>query len=97
MFEDQKDQKISESPKNNFNKLKEISEGILSILKLISLIMSTFSIIIGFVFTMTYMRDNGFFSYEIFSINFMWVYLLVGMLLIVITRILYFRCASTYN
>ena len=36
MFEDQKDQKISESPKNNFNKLKEISEGILSILKLIS-------------------------------------------------------------
>uniref|UniRef100_UPI0026271C1C hypothetical protein n=1 Tax=uncultured Campylobacter sp. TaxID=218934 RepID=UPI0026271C1C len=82
--EDQKDQKISESPKNNFNKLKEISEGILSILKLISLIMSTFSIIIGFVFTMTYMRDNGFFSYEIFSINFMWVFLLVGMLLIVI-------------
>lgn len=78
MFEDQKDQKISESSKNNFNKLKEISEGILSILKLISLIMPAFSIIIGFVFAMTYMRDNGFFSYEIFSINFMWILLLVG-------------------
>lgn len=84
MFEDQKDQKISESPKNNFNKLKEISEGILSILKLISLIMSIFSIIIGFVFAVTYMRDNGFFSYEVFSINFMWIFLLMGMLLIVI-------------
>ena len=46
--------------------------------------MPAFSIIIGFVFAMTYMRDNGFFSYEIFSINFMWVFLLVGMLLIAI-------------
>lgn len=77
-------QKNQKNPENIFNKLKEICEGILSILKLISLIMPAFSIIIGFVFAMTYMRDNGFFSYEIFSINFMWVFLLVGMLLIVI-------------
>ena len=84
MFEDQKDQKISESSKNNFNKLKEISEGILSILKLISLIMSAFSIIIGFVFAITYMRDNGFFSYGIFSINFMWIFLLMGIFFVAI-------------
>ena len=85
--ENQKIRKIQKNQKNSeniFNKLKEICEGILSILKLISLIMPAFSIIIGFVFAMTYMRDNGFFSYEIFSINFMWVFLLVGMLLIVI-------------
>lgn len=82
--ENQKIRKIQKNPENIFNKLKEICEGILSILKLISLIMPAFSIIIGFMFAMTYMRDNGFFSYEIFSINFMWVFLLVGMLLIAI-------------
>jgi|GEM_PF-2402428 len=73
-----------ENSKNIIDELKEFYEKISPILKLTSLVASAFSIIISFMFAMTYMRDNGFFSYEIFSINFMWIFLLMGILFVII-------------
>ena len=75
---------MADNTKNIFDELKEFYEKILPILKLTSLVASAFSIIISFMFAMTYMRDNGFFSYEIFSINFMWIFLLMGILFVII-------------
>jgi len=69
---------MPENSKNIIDELKEFYEKISPIVKLTSLIASAFYSIISFTFAMTYMRDNGFFSYEIFSINFMWIFLLVG-------------------
>lgn len=43
----------------------------------------------GFIFNVTYMRANGFFSYEIFSINFMWIFLLMGIFFVLILLIIH--------
>lgn len=75
---------MTDNTKNIFDELKEFYEKISPILKLTSLVASAFSIIISFTFAMVYMRDNNFFSYEIFSINFMWIFLLMGILFVII-------------
>ena len=75
---------IPENSKNIIDELKEFYKKISPIVKLTSLVVSAFSIIISFTFAMVYMRDNGFFSYEIFSINFIWIFLLIGILFVII-------------
>lgn len=75
---------MADNTKNIFDELKEFYEKISPILKLTSLVASAFSIIISFTFAMVYMRDNDFFSYEIFSINFMWIFLFIGIFFVAI-------------
>lgn len=75
--------KIIKNQKSIFDESKEFYEKISPIVKLTSLVASAFSII-SFTFAMVYMRDNGFFSYEIFSINFIWIFLLIGILFVII-------------
>ena len=75
---------MADNTKDVFDELKEFYEKISPILKLTSLVASAFFIIISFTFTMTYMRNNNFFSYEVFSINFMWIFLLMGILFVII-------------
>ena len=44
----------------------------------------------GFTFVVTYMRTNSFFSYEIFSLNSMWMFFMAFLYLFVIIFALYF-------
>ena len=69
------------------DKLNEILGKISPTFKLISSI--TCIPLAGFIFNVTYMRANGFFSYEIFSINFMWIFLLMGIFFVLILLIIH--------
>lgn len=73
---------MSENTENTFDELKKISKKISVILKSIFSIALMLSIIAGFVFAITYMRSNGFFSYEIFSVNNIWIFLLAGIYMV---------------
>ena len=73
---------MSENTENTFDELKKISKKISVILKLIFSIALMLSIVAGFVFAITYMRSNGFFSYEIFSANNIWIFLLAGIYMV---------------
>lgn len=64
------------------DKLNDILDKISPTFTLISSI--TCIPIPGFIFNVTYMRANDFFSYEIFSTNFTWIFLFMGILLVVI-------------
>lgn len=67
-----------------FKKLKEISGEISVTLKLIFSIALILSIIAGFTFVITYMRGNRFFSYEIFNVSNIWIFLLAGIYAVII-------------
>lgn len=69
------------------DKLNDILDKISPTFKLISSI--TCIPLAGFIFNVTYMRANGFFSYEIFSINFMWIFLLMGIFFVLILLIIH--------
>lgn len=69
------------------DKLNEILDKISPTFNLISSIACI--PLAGFIFNVTYMRANGFFSYEIFSINFMWIFLLMGIFFCVILLIIH--------
>ncbi len=86
---------MSENLKSIFDWLKEISEKISVILKLIFSISLVFSIIMGFTFAVTYMRINGFFSYEIFSLNSMWMFFMAFLYLFIIIFAFY-GCLIAY-
>lgn len=73
---------MSENTENTFDELKKISKKISVILKLIFSIALMLSIVAGFVFAITYMRSNRFFSYEIFSVNNIWIFLLAGIYMV---------------
>ena len=75
---------MPKSLKSIFDKLKEIYEGISVTLKLIFSIALILSIIAGFTFVITYMRGNRFFSYEIFNVSNIWIFLLAGIYAVII-------------
>lgn len=74
--------KMSGNSGGIFKKLTEISGEISVTLKLIFSIALILSIIAGFVFAATYMRSNRFFSYEIFSVSNIWIFLLAGIYMV---------------
>ena len=80
---------MPENSKNIIDELKEIYEGISVALKLIFSIALIFSIVMGFTFAVTYMRNKEFFSYEIFSLSNIWIFLLAGIYMVMILLVAY--------
>ena len=81
--------KIIKNQESIFDELKEIYEGISVALKLIFSIALIFSIVMGFTFAVTYMRNKEFFSYEIFSLSNIWIFLLAGIYMVMILLVAY--------